>query len=695
MQVNNKESKMTWPSIILHFRTLRAVTLLVTAALLLPASSYRNANAADPPGGASTSGENKNAPKNERELVGICREMLQVLIRLDPQFREAQAAWKAAEALSAAEKAKDPRSAAANQAYKDASDKWYVQEAIAERRSECYAKLVANRFSLDALYAPPTLSKRFEELAKQIETVLKTRSPTRSLAERDVEIAAQLRDAQTIHTLGQLLVTAEHLRRQGQADAAVRISREADLLESEFKASLQNGRERLKKLVAEEPFAIQFNPQTLQRELKLAEIRKILLDELAATNATLRQVQSDLEATNDALQKATLPAERQHRAQQQAELQAKLQNLTAGRSQRCGMLAFNLRSMDALHAVSKRIEERLAKTLKGRDAETIRTVGRLLVAAENLRRIGKSEAAARISREADLLEKEFTAMLQKGKERSTETLGDSAQPKADGAAAKKVIELRLLDDKQVLVNRRGNIMLEDFKQRLSKALEQYKRQEVKQGDVVVHLWSEEKVACGHLDRLITDCWENGIEHYVLKIEAVYLFARRDKRDEAAPPFNFRFSLDSRMDAPPKDALPPIHIRLRARKDGSLAGIWASDKRFLSIQDLRKWVSGLRREGKPDVRLKVEFNADDDLLFKHLAETVLAVSTTTGVDGPVVLPIEVVPIPRPNAEEQINELETIDSSPRLETKPSHKRESSFSIELDGEVNDYRDEPGVMP
>ncbi len=97
---------MTRPSILPHFRTLRGIALLATAALLLLESSAVDATAAEPAEDSSISGQNEKAPNSERELVNIRGMMLASLKVLDPQFREAQAALKAAEAQAAREAAK-------------------------------------------------------------------------------------------------------------------------------------------------------------------------------------------------------------------------------------------------------------------------------------------------------------------------------------------------------------------------------------------------------------------------------------------------------------------------------------------------------------------------------------------------------------------------------------------------------------
>ncbi len=271
---------MTRSSNFPYFHTLRTVALLVTAALLLLTCSLLDANAAEPPGGTSSSAQNEKTLQRDRVLVQTRMEMLQILRVDELRFREVQTALEAA---------KDARSKAVHQA---------ELERMARDRSRLCVQLVVNRLSLDALYTPSNVSKRLDELAKQLETDLKTPSAARSAAEFAAEIAARLRNAETARTLGQLLVAAEHLRQIGKSDTAARVLKEADLLDREFKVMLQKRKEGLTKPTTEGPLSIELNPQTLQRELELANIRLRLLDELQAWDAHLRQTQSDLEATN-------------------------------------------------------------------------------------------------------------------------------------------------------------------------------------------------------------------------------------------------------------------------------------------------------------------------------------------------------------------------------------------------------------
>ena len=194
---------MTRPSICPYFHTLRAVALLVTVALLFFTSPFFDPIAADPPGSTSAQSE-----KTQSDLEQTRLEMLQVLRRRELECRTVQ---------SALEAAKDARS-------KDMLEQHL--EAIAVQRGRLRVQLAANQLRTDALHAPPNVCKRIDELAKQM-TELKAKSAA--------EFAARSRDAETIRTVGQLLVAAEHLRQIGKSDAAARISREADLLEKEFK----------------------------------------------------------------------------------------------------------------------------------------------------------------------------------------------------------------------------------------------------------------------------------------------------------------------------------------------------------------------------------------------------------------------------------------------------------------------------
>ena len=130
---------MTRFSTISSFHSIGAVALLATAALLLPATSFRDTRAADPPGGASTSGPDGKTLQRDSELSNVRRMMLEELTYRELQLRKAQAALEAA---------KDARSKDMHQAEVDA---------IVASRNRLYAQVVVNRLSLDALYAPPTM----------------------------------------------------------------------------------------------------------------------------------------------------------------------------------------------------------------------------------------------------------------------------------------------------------------------------------------------------------------------------------------------------------------------------------------------------------------------------------------------------------------------------------------------------------
>ena len=150
------------------------------------------------------------------------------------------------------------------------------------------------------------------------------------------------------------------------------------------------------------------NGKSLESELRLVEMRLHMLQELSVNTQLFREAQSALEAGKDER------SEEQHEAQ--------VRELESRRSQACAALAVNRLSIDALYAppsVSKRMQEasrRLSEERKtqrtgletvARRAETTRLAGQLHTVAEHLRQIGKSDAAARVSSEADLLEKEL------------------------------------------------------------------------------------------------------------------------------------------------------------------------------------------------------------------------------------------------------------------------------------------------
>ena len=194
---------MTRYSIFSCFHTLRCVALAVTVALHLLSSSFLDLMAAEPPGITSEQNE-----KTQSDLEQTRLEMLQILKVHELEFRQAQSALAAV---------KDARSKAMHQ---------QQLEAMLVRRSRLRVQLAANQLRTDALHAPPNMRKRIDELAKQM-TDLKAKSAA--------EFATHSRDVETIRTVGQLLVAAEHLRRIGKSDAAKRISKEADILEKEFR----------------------------------------------------------------------------------------------------------------------------------------------------------------------------------------------------------------------------------------------------------------------------------------------------------------------------------------------------------------------------------------------------------------------------------------------------------------------------
>ena len=151
---------MTRPSVFPYFHTLRAVALLVAAALLLLKSSFRDAIAAEPPGGTSSGAQNEKTLQRDRVLVQTRMEMLSILRVDELRFREAKTALEAAN---------DARSKAMHQT---------LLETMARDRSRLCVQLVVYRLRLDALYVPPNVSKRIDELAKQIETDLKAKTPS-------------------------------------------------------------------------------------------------------------------------------------------------------------------------------------------------------------------------------------------------------------------------------------------------------------------------------------------------------------------------------------------------------------------------------------------------------------------------------------------------------------------------------------
>lgn len=635
---------MTRPSVFRYFRTWRAVALSVTAASFFLASSFRDANAAVPPGGTSSSAEHGQTLQRDSELTRI-RSQILAQLRVDGvRLREAQAALDAA---------KDERSKDNHRAARDH---------VAASLGRLYGQLIVNWLSLDALYAPPAMRKRLEELAKQTDADLKAKwVPTSAEFFIALDTETLQRESELVEMRSRLLdevTTIEPRLRQAQSD-------------------LETTRGAVQKAAT----------QMEQQQIEVARRQALLqtqIDGLRQRQAALRaesdaQKRAALQVELEDQEKAVVAAERQYTelARQQEALQAQvaaqrrqrdvlqrdLQDLAALRSQHLGRLVENWRQMNALHApldVGKRVHERMPKKGTSRDLETMHAVQRILVAADHLHRLGRADVAARVSSEADLLAKRFAAMAQTENQPPTETSGDSPQPKAEPAPVKKVVVLRLLDDKQVLVNNRGKIALDDFKNRLGDAMANYKQQGIQPSAVCVHLSAAENVSCGRFEKLIVDCRENRIEHYILKIEAIYLDpAPRDRRLENAPPIDVRFSLPLREGgAPPANEWPPLVVGLKSKQDGSLAGIWMNEVRLPSNEHLR--ARAVQLKGGPDgshAPLTAEFDADEKLAFGHLAEAVLAVSVQVDPFHKLVPLIEnVIPIRLPDDLEEIEVFE---------------------------------------
>lgn len=145
--------------------------------------------------------------ESESRLVEIRSQMLTELSVIAEQFRQAKSDLEATE---------DERSKKMHEAE--------VRE-LESRRSEVCAALAVNRLSIDALYAPPSVSKRMEEAASRLSEKRKTqRTDSETL----------FRDAETVRVVWQLRAAAERLRQIEKTDAASTVSGEADFLENEL-----------------------------------------------------------------------------------------------------------------------------------------------------------------------------------------------------------------------------------------------------------------------------------------------------------------------------------------------------------------------------------------------------------------------------------------------------------------------------
>ena len=150
---------------------------------------------------------NQNSLESEVKLVHIRVQMLAELSVIAQEFRQAK---------SDLESTEDEQSKAMREAE--------VRE-WESRRGEVVAALAVNRLSIDALYAPPGVSKRMEEASRWL-------SERRKTQRTDSETL--FRDAETVRVVWQLRAAAERLRQTEKTDAASTVSGEADLLEKEL-----------------------------------------------------------------------------------------------------------------------------------------------------------------------------------------------------------------------------------------------------------------------------------------------------------------------------------------------------------------------------------------------------------------------------------------------------------------------------
>ena len=94
-------------------------------------------------------------------------------------------------------------------------------------------------------------------------------------------------------------------------------------------------------------------------------------------------------------------------------------------------------------------------------------------------------------------------------------------------------------------------------------------------------------------------------------------------------FSIRMPLSSQRESRPDDTLPPIQVRLIAKKNGDLAGIHLNDQALADFNQLRRRIIGLvgdtRGPGSLAESAEVELDCDDWLHYRHVIEAISAVS----------------------------------------------------------------------
>lgn len=96
--------------------------------------------------------------------------------------------------------------------------------------------------------------------------------------------------------------------------------------------------------------------------------------------------------------------------------------------------------------------------------------------------------------------------------------------------------------------------------------------------------------------------------------------------------------------PPEDQLPPMKVRLRAAANGQIAQITLNDNNFgVNFDSLRNYIVSIigdeRGPGSVQDTAEIEIDADSNLRYEHVIQTITAVSGYVDADDNIVKLVE--------------------------------------------------------
>jgi biopolymer transport protein ExbD len=120
-------------------------------------------------------------------------------------------------------------------------------------------------------------------------------------------------------------------------------------------------------------------------------------------------------------------------------------------------------------------------------------------------------------------------------------------------------------------------------------------------------------------------------------------------------FNVKMPLSAPSEGlPDEDKLPPMKVRLRAASDGQIAQISLNDNNFgVNFDSLRNYIISVvgdaRGPGSIQDTAEIELDADFNLRYEHVIQTITAVSGYIDADDNIVKLVEKVKFAPPRPE----------------------------------------------